>query len=136
MKKACMLLSLLLVLLLTACRAGGDVSHVSIPAWTPSQLYSDSDINAAMQTVQKYFSKGFSGCTLIELRYSGDDAREFRQWAVQYDADEAIVIHSDFDVDASGGDGSLNPNSTYWDWEWILVRDQGGKWVHADHGYG
>ena len=40
-----------------------------------------------------------------------------------------------FDVDSSGGDGSLNPNSTYSDWKWILVRTNGGHWQHVDHGY-
>lgn len=46
-----------------------------------------------------------------------------------------IVLLSSFDVDSSGGDGSLNPNSTYSDWKWILVRTDGGKWQHVDHGY-
>ncbi len=56
-------------------------------------------------------------------------------WARQNNADEVIVLISSFDVDASGGDGSLIPNSTYNNWYWILVRDNGGKWRHADHGY-
>ena len=54
----------------------------------------------------------------------------------QYGGDELIVLLSSFDVDASGGDGSLNPNETYSNWNWILVRDSGGQWRHADHGYG
>ncbi len=70
------------------------------------------------------------------LYYPGDAcADEFNEWAKQYDADEAIVIESSFDVDASGGDGSLNPDSTYDDWKWILIRNNGGDWEHADHGY-
>ncbi|MGN0339060.1 MAG: hypothetical protein ACI4D0_01045 [Lachnospira sp.] len=36
---------------------------------------------------------------------------------------------------AWGGDGSSNPNSTYSDWKWILVRTNGGHWQHVDHGY-
>ena len=43
---------------------------------------------------------------------------------------------SSFDVDETGGDGSLNPNSTYDGWCWILVRNTGGRWKHVDHGYG
>ena len=50
-------------------------------------------------------------------------------------ADEVIVLISSFDVDSSGGDGSLNPNSTYTRWSWILVRNKNGKWKHVDHGY-
>lgn len=83
-----------------------------------------------------YFSSEFDGCTLTKLYYSGDTyADEFNKWAEQYDADEAIVLLSSFDVDSSGGDGSLNPDSTYDDWQWILIRNDGGYWVHADHGY-
>lgn len=37
--------------------------------------------------------------------------------------DEVIVLLSPFYVDSSGGDCSLNPNSTYDDWGWILVRN-------------
>lgn len=45
---------------------------------------------------------------------------------------KAIVILSSFDVDLSGGDGSFNPNSTYDNWNWILVRND---WEQVDHGY-
>ena len=38
------------------------------------------------------------------------------------------VVTENFTVDESGGDGSLNPNSTYEDWNWILVRS-GGSWT-------
>ena len=38
-------------------------------------------------------------------------------------------------LDGSGGDGSLNPNSTYKDWIWLLVRNKQGEWKHVDHGY-
>lgn len=46
-----------------------------------------------------------------------------------------MVLLSSFDVDSSGGDGSLNPNSTYDNWMWILVRTKDGQWKHVDHGY-
>ncbi len=51
------------------------------------------------------------------------------------DIEAAYVILSSFDVDSSGGDGSLDPDSTYDDWEWILIRNEGGEWEHAAHGY-
>ena len=46
-----------------------------------------------------------------------------------------MVLLSSFDVDSSGGDGSLNPNSTYDNWMWILVRSKNEEWKHVDHGY-
>lgn len=66
----------------------------------------------------------------------GDKVSEDHQeFTARYNADEVIVLLSTFDVDESGGDGSLNPNSTYTDWNWILVRKNDGKWKHVDHGY-
>ncbi len=127
----------MLVCLLLACTGCGNVSWAKVEAWEPSDIYSDREISSAMRTVKNYFWKNFDGCTLTELRYAGDGSAEvFDGWAEQYDADEAIVLYSSFDVGASGGDGSLNPNSTYKNWAWILVRSKGGAWEHKTHGYG
>ena len=52
-----------------------------------------------------------------------------------YDADEVIVLLSSFDVAIFGADKSLNAGDTYDDWNWILVRKDGGQWEHVDHGY-
>lgn len=113
------------------------MAHVEIPDWEPSEIYTDDEIESALQTVKDYFSREFDGCALTKLYYPGDTfSGEFTEWAERYDADEGIVLYSNFDVDPSGGDGSLNPNSTYEDWQWILVRDNGGAWRHVTHGYG
>lgn len=135
----CFLAALIIIPSLGGCgekHSGGNIDNVQISDWKPSEIYSDSDIEAAFQTVKDYFKSEFDGCTLTKLYYPGDTyADEFHEWAEQYDADEAIVILSSFDVDSSGGDGSLNPDSTYDDWNWILIRNHGGDWEHVDHGY-
>jgi len=101
-----------------------------------SELYSDADIEAAIDEALSYFKKEFSGCTLTEITYIGDDKLDdYQEFAARYHADEVIVLVSAFDVDASGGDGSLNPNETYRNWKWILVRNYGTDWQHVDHGY-
>ena len=83
-----------------------------------------------------YFRTHFDDCTLLTIAYAGDDsAQEAQEWAAQYEADEAIVLVSSFAVGPTGGDGSLNPNFVYENWQWILVRSNGGAWRHADHGY-
>lgn len=131
------MIALVMLLIFSGCgRKGGNIDNVQILDREPSEIYSDKDIEAAYQTVKNYFGKEFDGCTLTKLYYSGDaHADEFDEWAEQYNADEAIVILSSFDVDSSGGDGSFNPNSTYDNWNWILIRNNGKKWEHADHGY-
>ena len=135
MKKiVCIISCILLALGLSAC--GGDVSGAETKS-VDSEVYSKEDIDAAVDTIKHEFKSSWNGCTLREIYYAGDDSIESHQdWADRNDADEVIVLLSSFDVDSSGGDGSLNPDSTYSDWKWILVRSDGGKWKHVDHGYG
>ena len=135
MRKTTILL-LLLTALLTLCACGGDVSKVNISIPEKSDLYTTKEIEDAIDTAMDYFKKEFDGCTLTEIAYAGDDrSNDYAEWAQRIGGDEVIVLVSSFDVDASGGDGSLNPNSTYTKWMWILAREEGGKWQHVDHGY-
>ena len=129
----CFVLFFLIALGLCAC--GGEVDDAKIIPMD-SQLYTHEEITAAIDVIKKEFRKEWSGCTLTEIRYAGDEvSQEYQDWADRNGADAVIVLCSSFDVDASGGDGSLNPNSTYTNWKWILVRKNNGKWEHVDHGY-
>ena len=134
MKKiVCTLLCIMLVCGLCAC--GGEVSKAKTEN-VDSEMYSEEDIYSAIETIKKEFKSSWKGCTLTEIHYAGDDtSKDHQDWADRNNADEVIVLLSSFDVDSSGGDGSLNPDSTYDDWMWILVRTNGGKWEHVDHGY-
>lgn len=126
-------LCIMSALSLIAC--GGNISEVSTQR-IESQLYSQDDINSAVDIIKKEFKSDWKGCSLTEIRYAGDEiTKEHQEWSDRNNADEVIVLLSSFDVDSSGGDGSLNPNSTYDDWKWILVRSNGGQWKQVDHGY-
>lgn len=104
------------ILLSLRLNMGGDIKNVNrtIPH---SEIYSEQDISKAMDVVEKKFKSDFSGCTLTDLWYTKDSAISLDEWAAQYHKDEAIVLLSNFNVDASGGDGSLTPNSAYSDWQ-------------------
>jgi len=128
------LLAAVSMLCLAGC--GGKVSNVGILE-VPSNLYTFEEIDDAVTVVLSYFQKTFKGCELLELQYAGDEKqKEYDAWAAQYDAEDAIVLTSTFTTGRSGGDGSLNPNATYENWKWILVRNESGAWNHVDHGYG
>lgn len=130
----CFLFAALLVAFLRP--GGGDVSNVSVVP-VASDIYTEEEIQEAVDIIIRDFKKNWDGCTLTEIRYVGDEAAgNFQKLAEQYGGDQAIMLSSFFDVDASGGDGSLNPNYTYKNWGWTLVRDAGGRWRHVDHGYG
>lgn len=132
-KLICLFLSL--CLLLTGC-GGGNASQVQLITGE-SALFTEGEIEAAMEVAMNYFRKEFDGCTMTKIEYIESKSQPAAlEWAQQYGAEEAIVLYSSFDVDASGGDGSLNPNSTYTNWQWILTRDEGENWVLRTWGYG
>ena len=134
MKKAISVI-LCLFLLVSLCACGGKASE-AITHNVDSEMYSQQDIAAAIDVIKKEFKRGWKGCTLTEIYYAGDDKSEdYQEWAYRYNSDKVLVLLSSFNVDSSGGDGSLNPNSTYDNWAWILVRTSGGQWQHVDHGY-
>ena len=126
---------LLIILILSLSACGGNVKNVNIVD-VDSDIYSETEINDAIDMVLKFFKDNFGGCSLKEIQYVGDDYHEeFEEWADQYKAEQAIVLVSLFDVDSSGGDGSLNPNSTYDNWKWILTRDDNKEWILQTWGY-
>jgi uncharacterized protein YrzB (UPF0473 family) len=120
---------------LNAC---GDNTENKISHEVSSNVYSQNDIDDAIKTITNEFDDEWTvkGCTLTEIYYAGDEvSSKYQSWAERNDADEVIVLLSSFDVDDSGRDGSFNANTTYDDWNWILVRTNGGQWIHIDHGY-
>lgn len=138
MRKRMILLTVILVIcmVLCACSRGGNASEVQMITGD-SELFTQREIEQAMETAMNHFRREFDGCTMTKIEYNESKSKAAAlEWAVSYEADEAIVLYSSFDVDASGGDGSLNPNSSYHNWQWILTRDAGGNWVLRTWGYG
>ena len=129
-----MIALLLCVLLLTGC--GGNTRHV-MPVVGPSELFTDAEIEEAVDIVLRYFRKEFEGCTLTRLEYDETAVRdEMPEWAEQYGESQAIVLLSDFEVAPYGASPSLNPGDTYRNWKWILTRSGGEGWVLRTWGYG
>ena len=127
--------TLILIIIFSLSGCGGNVKNVNIND-VESEYYTSKEINSAIETIIKQFDKEWDGCTLNEIYYAGDSmSKDYQDWADRNNADEVIVLLSSFEVDSSGGDGSLNPNSTYDGWLWILVRNTDGQWKHVDHGY-
>ena len=129
-------LGLVLFSMLSLVACGGNVTNCKVTECS-SAIYSDDEIESAIRVAKNYFALNFDGCTLTEIGYLGDDKLDgYQEFADRNGADDVIVLVSTFNVDSSGGDGSLNPNSTYTNWNWILIRTDGGLWRHIDHGYG
>ena len=94
-----------------------------------------------MDVVLEVF-KGFCGCELTELWYDEDKSnREIESYMKTgkgaYNGaqpEQVIVLLSNFNT----GDQTvtLNPNSRYTNWMWILIReDENAPWQLDDSGY-
>ena len=133
------IVTFLLVILLTLSLAGcgwGSTRGLQTKIGS-SDVYTQEDIESAVKIVKEFFRKEFEGCTLKTLEYSEELTRDdAEEWAEQYDAEEAIVLLSSFTVGIYGSDGSLNPGSTYENWQWILTRNSGEAWTLQTWGYG
>lgn len=132
-----LVLFVILSVLLSACGELKIEEGVQINI-ASSSLYTKSEIQSAIDICVDYFNENFEGCVLTEISYDDEFCiKEKDKWAVQYEADEAIVLTSTFDVDENGGDGSFNPNDKYTDWQWILTRSNsdGAEWVLQTWGY-
>lgn len=110
----------------------GNVDHVE-ERYVESSLYSQNDIDDAINVIKNDFAYDWDGCVLTLIYYGGDERckQESEERGV-----ETIVLLSDFDTRKQPGDSSLNSYDTYTGWSWILVRDEDGGWKHIDHGYG
>lgn len=116
----------------------GTVKDVQVKN-VKSDIYSEDDINEAIEVIEDYFVKNFNGCSLKKIAYAGDEITKLESQYQSEHSDsnkDVIVLTSDFYVYPKCGDRSLNTDSTYTGWKWILVRMPNGKWEHKDHGYG
>lgn len=127
---------LLIALVLSLAGCGGNGREVTVLDME-SELYTQEDYLAAVETVKSYF-RNFRGCTMKEISYAGDEKTQKEQEYILGfgDYSEGIVLMSTFDVDENGGDGSFEPNNTYYGWCWYLARRDGGNWTVVTCGYG
>ena len=114
----------------------GDVSNVKIIPME-SEIYSNEEINSAINVILEHFKENYNGCSLLKIGYIGDEKNdEYIDWAERNNKSEVIVFISDFKVAPNAGDGILNSDSEYKGYRWILVRNENENWTYADCGYG
>lgn len=138
MRKAIAVLSLILLVLgLVACKENKIIREVG-----PSDKFSKAEINSSLDKVIEDFD--FKGSSLKKVWYDEEKSerevgfymRNGRGSVNGVERENVIILLSEFDVDSSGGDGSLNPNSTYENFMWILIRnDKSSPWEIDDRGY-
>lgn len=107
-----------------------------------STKFSQDEIYNASKCIIDNFN--FADCTLTNVWYDEEKSDflvkgylENGQGSINgVDSENVIVLLSNFDVDDSGRNPVLNPNSTYTDYQWILIRDsKTSNWKIDDFGY-
>ena len=128
MKKGLIIPTIIVVIaLLCSCGKTGAVQKI-IP---DSEIYSKAEIESAMNTVIKEFRKNFDCCELLKIEYN--DEETLRE-AKNYGSGEVMVLLSEFKTGNSFR-GSLEPDSLYQDYKWVLVRGKLGGWKLRNRGY-
>ena len=144
MKRRYLILLVAICMVLSACiQTGGITDNVEVTI-SASDRFSNAEIESAVNAVIRKFAADFYGCELLQLWYDEGHSDIFVASYMNYgrgssngvESENVIVLFSDFSVDASGGDGSFNPNETHTNWSWILIRDRpNGNWRVDDWGY-
>jgi len=142
MKKSITFLCLILMIFsLVACKQSGSKDNVIVEVGQ-STKFSKKEINAAMDCVIDNFE--FPACTLKKVLYDEEKSNTLisgylsngRGSVNGVKAENVIILLSTFYVDGSGNNPVLNPDSTYTDYQWILIRDsKTSKWKIDDQGY-
>lgn len=109
----------------------GNIARTEIVK-VDSEIYVQEEIDECIDIIMQDFVNDWDGCELTIIYYAGDSisSAESDERGVS-----TIVLRSCFNTGRLPSDSSLNENSTYNDWYWILTRKEGGAWRHVDHGY-
>lgn len=120
----------------------GKTNNVTIQIGK-SNKFNQEEITDAINCVKENF-KDFNGCKLIKLRYNEEKSNNLLKDYFKYNkellkhtkAENTIILLSDFDTGILGINGELEPNSTYTNWSWLLIRNnKTDKWQIYTNGY-
>ena len=125
---------LIIVLTMILLSGGGNVRDAERIAGE-SSLYSQWEIEAAMDVAVNKFKKDFNDCELLKIAYDEERTISEREYQkAQYGKDEIIVLVSDFYV-GDHAEPTFSPKQTYKNWKWILENSEVG-WKLIGYGYG
>lgn len=126
---------------LVSCNKGKVSNDIKIEV-SESTKFSKEEIDNAIKCVKDNFS--FEGSTLTKIWYDEEKSNHWVDAYLEYGrglengakGENVIVLLSDFDVDGSGDNPVLEPNTTYTDYQWTLIRDnEKGNWKIDGSGY-
>lgn len=117
------------------------LSEITIEAGR-SIKFSEEEVAGAIDLVKTEFH--FPSARLTKLTYDEEKSEMLIKGYMEngkgsvngVDQKNVIILLSEFYVDGSGKNPVLNPNSTYTDYQWILIRQsETSSWIIDDQGY-
>ncbi|MBP1919268.1 DUF4829 domain-containing protein [Youngiibacter multivorans] len=117
------------------------LSEITIEAGK-SLKFSEEEVTEAINLVKTEFH--FPSANLTKLIYDEETSERLIKGYMEngkgsvngVDPKNVIILLSEFHVDGSGKNPVLNPNSTYTDYQWILIRQsENSDWIIDDQGY-
>ena len=115
----------------------GDDTEVEIDMYLgESAVYTESQLEEAINLILDSFEADFEQCTLQEIEYDEEYSLSQEEMNKEmFQVDNAVVFTSTFVVDDNYMNGPLNAGQTYEDYEWILNMDADGNWSILTSGY-
>lgn len=115
----------------------GDDMEVEIDMYLgESAVYTESQLEEAINLILDSFETDFEQCTLQEIEYDEEYSLSQEEMNKEmFQVDNAVVFTSTFVVDDNYMNGPLNAGQTYEDYEWILNMDADGNWSILTSGY-
>jgi len=115
----------------------GDDTEVEIDMYLgESAVYTESQLEEAINLILDSFEADFEQCTLQEIEYDEEYSLSQEEMNKEmFQVDNAVVFKSTFVVDDNYMNGPLNAGQTYEDYEWILNMDADGNWSILTSGY-
>lgn len=132
---------LLLALCVGSVSLGNYLSTYTIedvPLQSASETYSSGEIENAFQAVRD--EEFWDHIRVLEARYAGDEESVevlayIQGLAPDKDYTECMLFSTDLRSPGSNHAGSLEPNTTYHDFQWYVACSEDGSWEVVTDGY-
>ncbi len=134
-------IAILISILLMSCTKT-DIGEDIIIDIGESSKFTKEEISEAIDNVKDNFK--FPTANLTKIWYDEEKSESLITNYIDHgrgsvngvQRENVIILLSEFYVDDSGDNPVLNPDSTYIDFQWILIRDNNkSDWIIDDQGY-
>lgn len=122
------------IYLISQSTTGGNVDSCWV-TYVPSEIHSQKEIDEAINHAIKHFALFYRDCTLLEIRYAGDEQcvnESIYSWS--QNSESTIVLDCEFETGSTASYDGFENDCDY-SWQFVL-RKFAGKWVIVDQGQG